>query len=238
MIIRYSKHRPDVMFIFWDGSVDAWAAICKLPCEPSSVRVDHPGTVHTGDAIWNPRRGRWIGLDMSRKIRSYEEASVYGLTELQGPEATDYFYNVYLLGMERVERERVAPTSLVKGVKRHFKRSQKIYTAIGITAVVCGIAGYLAYKMKPVVVQTINGDIHAPVSATGDVIQNTNFGLERRVHPGWITQCVETGEKFASQNRAAEVFGGTASRMSEHLRGARDNFNGHHFIRVREFATP
>ena len=68
-------------------------------------------------------------------------------------------------------------------------------------------------------------------------IQNVNFGLERRVHPGWITQCVETGERFASQNRAAEVFGGTASRMSEHLRGARENFNGYHFIRVQEFVT-
>jgi predicted XRE-type DNA-binding protein len=52
-----------------------------------------------------------------------------------------------------------------------------------------------------------------------------------------ITQCVETGERFASQNRAAEVFGGTASRMSEHLRGARENFNGYHFIRVQEFVT-
>ena len=200
-----------------------------------------PGIVYVRESKYVISIGDWAGLDPSHIVRGFSEKFTFGMREVHDLDAYTYFYNTYLGGSRVSANESSASDQtevhILDGVRAHFKRNQRVYIAIGITAVVCGIVGYLAYKTKPVVVQTINGDIHAPVSAIGDAIQNVNFGLERRVHPGWITQCVETGERFASQNRAAEVFGGTASRMSEHLRGARENFNGYHFIRVQEFVT-
>lgn len=242
MIIRYSQNRKDAIYILWDGSLDTWHAICGLKREQCTLHPDEPGIVYVRESKYVISIGDWAGLDPSHIVRGFSEKFTFGMREVHDLDAYTYFYNTYLGGSRVSANESSASDQtevhILDGVRAHFKRNQRVYIAIGITAVVCGIVGYLAYKTKPVVVQTINGDIHAPVSAIGDAIQNVNFGLERRVHPGWITQCVETGERFASQNRAAEVFGGTASRMSEHLRGARDNFNGHHFIRVREFATP
>lgn len=237
MIIRYSTSNPDKLLIFWDGSVEAWAAICKLKYERCELKPDRPDIVIVGDAIFTLDRGSWVGVDSNRTVRYYPDKFVYGLVELHGAVASDYFHNIYLNDDSHIGEEAVSKASILEAVGEHFNRHKKVYLAIGITAAVCGTVGYLAYKMKPVVVQTINGDIHAPVSAMGDAIQNINFGLERRVHPGWITQCVETGEKFASQNRAAEVFGASSKAMSRHLNGLRESVNGYHFVRIQEFVT-
>ena len=56
--------------------------------------------------------------------------------------------------------------------------------------------------------------------------------LERRGHPGWIVRCIETGEVFASQNRAAEVTGINPGRLSEHLNGKTPHDQGYTFERV------
>ena len=74
---------------------------------------------------------------------------------------------------------------------------------------------------------TAGRDNYAPVINYSQV-------LVRRGHPGNVIQCDETKEVFASQNRAAEVFVVSPSRMSSHLKGDLDNVDGHHFTKLGE----
>lgn len=63
-----------------------------------------------------------------------------------------------------------------------------------------------------------------PLSTT----QGSIINLIRRGHPGNVVEHLESGEQFASQARAAEVFGVSASRMSKHLRGLIEDIDGEH----------
>ena len=96
-------------------------------------------------------------------MRGFSEKFTFGMREVHDLDAYTYFYNTYLGGSRVSANESSASDQtevhILDGVRAHFKRNQRVYIAIGMTAVVCGIVGYLAYKTKPVVVQTIIGDV-------------------------------------------------------------------------------
>ena len=58
--------------------------------------------------------------------------------------------------------------------------------------------------------------------------------LARRGHPGNVIKCVETGEVFASQNRAAAAYGISAKALRNSLRGLKETAGGYHFEFVGE----
>jgi hypothetical protein len=58
--------------------------------------------------------------------------------------------------------------------------------------------------------------------------------LERRGHPGNLTRCVETGEVFASQARAADLMGINRGNLVSHLNGRVPVVNGYTFERIGE----
>ena len=62
--------------------------------------------------------------------------------------------------------------------------------------------------------------------------------LARRGHPGNVIKCVETGEVFASQNRAAAAYGISAKALRNSLRGLKDTAGGYHFEFVGEMPAP
>lgn len=116
-------------------------------------------------------------------------------------------------------------------VKSHFKKHKTKYLVGGTCAVVGVTVGvYLGNK----------GMINFQLVNTGSVSQVQNIDnsiniLTRRGHAGNIVRCIETGETYASQNRAAEVLGLDKSILSKHLNGLKEHVNGLHFEKVDDF---
>lgn len=69
-----------------------------------------------------------------------------------------------------------------------------------------------------------------------DNVINYNEILSRRGHPGNAVKCEETGEIFASQNRAAEANKISPSRLASHLAGNLENVGGLHFTKLGEMS--
>ena len=127
-------------------------------------------------------------------------------------------------------------------LKKHFRDNKKVYIAVGITAAVVGTGAYILYanhKASCGVAQQMVHDISAggDVQIAGRDVVNVVEGLAKRGHAGNVVRCIETGEIFASQNRAASLFGGDSITMSQHLNGVLENFKGFHFERLGEFPT-
>lgn len=69
-----------------------------------------------------------------------------------------------------------------------------------------------------------------------DNVINYNEILSRRGHPGNAVKCEETGEIFASQNRAADATGVSHSALSHHLNDGTALPNGLHFTKLGEMS--
>ncbi|HMR72606.1 MAG TPA: helix-turn-helix domain-containing protein [Candidatus Saccharibacteria bacterium] len=124
--------------------------------------------------------------------------------------------------------------SVIRRAVEHIKRNKKVYI-FGAIALVGGLVlgTYLGRTSagQKAVAKTIQILSWKPVAHT-TLIQEIH--LERRGHPGNIVKCLETGEVFASQNRAADVFGIPKSTLSKHLDGLSDHARGFHFERLAE----
>jgi hypothetical protein len=137
----------------------------------------------------------------------------------------------------------------IDNIKTHFKKHQRKYVIGGTVVVGVGVTGHILWlcaKNRELAkaledsgqeVASLTAKI-GDISITGDNnVLNITQNLKMRGHSGFVTQCVETGEIFASQNRAAEVFGADPGKMSKHLNGLRENINGYHFVRLFIFPT-
>ena len=116
-------------------------------------------------------------------------------------------------------------------VKGHFKKHKVKYIVGGTCAVVgVGVGLYLGNK----------GIINVQLVNTGEVTQVQNIDksinvLTRRGHAGNMVRCLETGEVFASQNRACDLLGLNRSDLSNHLNGLKDEVKGLHFEKIGDF---
>ena len=71
---------------------------------------------------------------------------------------------------------------------------------------------------------------------TVNVVNNNtninNTGLINQGNPSKFCRCIETGEEFASQARAARAAKVSPSTLSQHLNGKIDHAGKHHFERI------
>lgn len=107
-------------------------------------------------------------------------------------------------------------------VKSHLKKHKGKYIAGGIGLGV----GIVIAKGSGRVANIIGVNINSPIT--------TQVHLTRRGHPGNIIKCNETGELFASQNRAAQLMGINPGTLSSHLKGKMSNAGGYTFEKVGE----
>lgn len=107
-------------------------------------------------------------------------------------------------------------------VKEHFKKYGKLYLGVGIGVVVGGLV-----FNKEIVITIIK-------NKGNNNINTVTTNLARRGHPGNIVKCLETGEVFASQNRAAEALGLSKSAVSDQLRGIINDAKGYTFETLGE----
>lgn len=100
-------------------------------------------------------------------------------------------------------------------IKTHISENKKTYLVFGL-GVVVGVV------ITPKVVQVI----YKSPGSTQTVV--------RRMHPGNIVLCEQTGEIFASQNRACDLLGVSRSQLKQHLNGSRASVNGLTFKKLGE----
>lgn len=72
-----------------------------------------------------------------------------------------------------------------------------------------------------------------------DASENIVNVIERegRGHPGYLTECIETGKKFLSQGDAAIFEGVSDVTMSNHMTGKLSDINGRHYRRLANLAV-
>lgn len=118
-------------------------------------------------------------------------------------------------------------------VKKHIVENKWVYISGGV-GLAAGAAGMYFYGGAPVAkaTQTINGVLN--YKSTQNLTQITI--LERRGHPGNIIRCNETGELFASQNRAADLLGIDSASLSRHLNGKLSSVGNYTFTNLGEAA--
>jgi len=114
----------------------------------------------------------------------------------------------------------------------HMKK-YKYHYITGLGLFLIGVIVGLILKKPPItIVNQIVKDSKMVIAQTGN--NSIAQMLVRRGHPGFIIRCKETGETFASINRAAEMFGTSATRLRSHLAGKTANIFGYTFEKLGE----
>ena len=114
-------------------------------------------------------------------------------------------------------------------VKMWEKRNDTAIKAFGLGAMF-GLGVGLGIGLRQV---QVVANIKSPGAVATGVQQ-----LARRGHPGNVIKCVETGEVFVSQNRAAAAYGISAKALRNSLRGLKETAGGYHFEFVGEMPAP
>jgi len=100
-------------------------------------------------------------------------------------------------------------------IKTHISENKKFYIGLGI-GVLVGVA------ITPKVIQVM----YKSPGSTQSVV--------RRMHPGNVIKCNETGEIFASERRAADLLGLSRTTLGQHLKGNQNAVNGLTFTKIGE----
>lgn len=127
--------------------------------------------------------------------------------------------------------ENVIAGQQVEKAREHVRANKNAYIAGSVGAVVGGVSVFLGVRQVSVTQKAKNIALlnWKPVNN----MEQTTV-LVRRGHPGNIIKCVQTGELFASQNRAAEALDISRSNLSEHLNGFQPAVSGYTFEKMGE----
>jgi len=118
----------------------------------------------------------------------------------------------------------------VQKVDAHVRSNQDRYK-MGAAFVAGGV---VARRFRSADLKQTIGSFNINYKSTTTNIVTTQ--LVRRGHPGNIIKCVDTGEMFASQNRAAQATGIHPFELYRHLAGQIDTAGGMRFVKLGEAA--
>lgn len=128
--------------------------------------------------------------------------------------------------------DRIRQLRTVQRAKSHLQRNKKYYVT-GASCIAVGALSAMAYSGRSDVKIRIKGDGNNVVGKAKHVTM-VKAELERRGHPGNVVICLDTGEVFASQNRAASSTGVSPSVLSKHLSGKIPDAKGLKFQNLGE----
>ncbi len=125
--------------------------------------------------------------------------------------------------------EDIKKNQKLKNIKNHLKKNKVTYcVSIGVGIVAFG-AGALAFGNGVQIVDSIKITlVNWKSPHTSQTI------LIRQGHPGNKVRWDQTGELFASQQRAAKASGVDAGNLSRHLNGKQAHVNGNTFTNLGE----
>lgn len=118
----------------------------------------------------------------------------------------------------------------IEKLKAHFRLRKDVYVT-AVIASTTGVAVTLLIVNREQIIQiadvlTINVKSPKTINQVAELV--------RRGHPGNNVICNETGEAFASQNRAAELLNLSPSKLSRHLNGTMSHVDGYTFTKIGE----
>ena len=120
-------------------------------------------------------------------------------------------------------------------LKAHWEQYKWWYIGAGVVVAV-GVGAYILGK------NTINdrismndvdmGNHNVASPAINNGVLNYTVEANRQGPPSWVVRCIETGDVFSSQNKAAEELGISSTNISYQLNGIKPDINGLHFERI------
>lgn len=91
----------------------------------------------------------------------------------------------------------------------------------------------LAHRGIPVVDESVSNTPRQTAVFGKTVMNNVSYiSANRQGPPSWVVRCIETGEVFTSQAKAAIDLGVPPNELSRHLNGAIENVRGLTFERI------
>ena len=123
----------------------------------------------------------------------------------------------------------------VAKIKSHLKENKKVYIAATVGVVVGAVSVFIITRHGNVIQTTSSrgNNVNIKNVLAKNVTVVTTY-LEDRTNYAIPVRCIETGEVFGSQNRAATLLGLNPGDLSSHLNGKYDHVKGLHFERVNE----
>ena len=116
------------------------------------------------------------------------------------------------------ENEQVEEETKPKRIMRHFRENRNTYLA-GAAGLAIGAVTATAFVKAPQIKQVVDA---YKIQYKSPTTNHVYAELTRRGHPGKIIKCKETGEVFASINRAAEVNKVPVNTIRDQLMGIID----------------
>ena len=119
-------------------------------------------------------------------------------------------------------------------IKNNWKQ-YKLWYIGGTLIVAAGVGGYiLNSRISSAILPTVNNsgsiDITNSQVALGDLVYKVE--ANRQGPPSWVVQCLETGDVYSSQNKAAEALKISSTNISKQLNNIKSDAEGYHFRRI------
>jgi hypothetical protein len=151
-----------------------------------------------------------------------------------------------------IER-RIIMNKRIEKVKDHIKEHQVVYCCTVTGVIVAGITAVIMRSRSDFSIQrgiavlakrglAVPGEtsVNALEVNRGGLVLGNSYALNnvsfissnRTGSPSWVVRCLETGEIFTSQLKAASEMNVPASDISKHLNGILDHVRGYHFERI------
>lgn len=121
----------------------------------------------------------------------------------------------------------------IQKIKNHLQENKAVYITGGVCLAVGAVGGVLLSQQVNVkqVVDAWNFKYKSPT--TNNVTQLV-VAPSRRMHPGYVIQCNETGETTSSIRRMADIMGLSRVQIQKHLTGDLENVAGFTFNNLGE----
>lgn len=122
-------------------------------------------------------------------------------------------------------------------IKKHISDHKQMYIGVGAGAGLV-LAGITCVKMRgcsPWIQHSSNVLVQHSSNVLGktEILNNVSyFSADRQGPPSWVVRCIETGEIWASQAKAATDLDIHPANLSKHLRGSQPDVNGLTFERI------
>jgi len=124
-----------------------------------------------------------------------------------------------------------------QAVKDHLNRNQAAYISGVTTGILCAGTTMLIMRGRHAE-NSMSSDGHDGVTMRlFNFFRNNNsivtvIEREGRGHPGYLVRCIESGNVFTSQSKAANSMNIPEIVISKHLTGKFPDANGYHFERI------
>lgn len=119
-------------------------------------------------------------------------------------------------------------------VKQHIQENKTVYVTSGATFVIGGVAALVFIPRNIQIVDAMNLKLWSPTTSN---VTQIIVAPTRRMHPGYIVRCKETGEVAASIRRMASIKNVNLKDLNKHLHGLLPDVDNLHYEILGEAAA-